>query len=144
MISTIHRRFYRHIQIHSVLLIPLPILMQVLRGLDLRSPEWQSRMFWGLRSLWRMPLLCRTFMAWAICCRNMRMVSSLNVPLAEGEGDETHEMILERVSTAAYRFITYSPIYSSYRRLHKYWTYGTHYSSPGQITLVPHPVQNIF
>lgn len=56
-------------------------------GLDLRPTGWQSRMFWGLRSLWRIPLILRTSMAWAICCRNMRMVSSLNVPLAARQND---------------------------------------------------------
>lgn len=56
------------------------------------------------------------------------MVSSLNVPFAEGEGDETHEIILEGVSMAVHRFIMHSPIYSWQN---KYWTYGTHYSSPG-------------
>lgn len=39
-------------------------------------------MFWGLRSLWIMPLACRTLMAPAICCRKTRIVSSLSVPLA--------------------------------------------------------------
>ena len=67
----------------------LPILM--LMELDLRPSGWQSKMFWGLRSLWRMSLLCRVFMAWAICCRNTRMVSSLNVPLAVGQRDEIHK-----------------------------------------------------
>lgn len=81
----------------------LPILMQVLMGLDLRPSGWQSRMFCGLRSLWRMPLLCRIFMAWEICCRNMWMVSSLNVPLAEGQRDEIHEMILEWICMEVYR-----------------------------------------
>lgn len=57
-------------------------------------------MFWGLRSLCRMPLLCRTFMAWAICCRNTRIVSSLNVPLAEGQRDAIHKMIQEGVSVS--------------------------------------------
>ncbi len=57
--------------------------------------------FWGLRSLWRIPLLCRTFMARAICCRKTRMVSSLSVPLAEGQRDQTH------VSMAEYGFKGY-------------------------------------
>lgn len=39
-------------------------------------------MFWGFRSLWIMPLACRTRMAPAICCRKTRIVSSLSVPLA--------------------------------------------------------------
>lgn len=60
----------------------LPILMLVFMELDLRPSGWQSKIFWGFRSLWRMPLLCRTFMALAIWCRNTRMVSSLSVPLA--------------------------------------------------------------
>lgn len=60
----------------------LPNLKVVLMELDLRPSGWQSKMFWGLRSLWTMPLLCRTFMARDICCRNTWMVSSLRVPLA--------------------------------------------------------------
>lgn len=60
----------------------LPILMQVLLECDLRPGGLESRMFWGLRSLWIIPLACRTLMAPAICCRKTRMVSSLRVPLA--------------------------------------------------------------
>lgn len=49
---------------------------------DLRPGGCDSRMFWGFRSRWMIPLACRTRMAPAICCRNTRMVSSLSVPLA--------------------------------------------------------------
>lgn len=86
---------------------PLPILTLVLMELDLRPSGWQSKMFWGLRSLWRMPLLCRTFMAWAICCRNTRIVSSLSAPLAVGERDKTTYLRLYQVkiSRTVYRFI---------------------------------------
>ena len=85
------------------ILCSLPILRQVLMGLDLRPSGWHSRMFWGLRSRWRMPLLCRTFMAWPICCRNTRMVSSLSVPLAECQRDNIHKTTREEVGMAVYR-----------------------------------------
>lgn len=65
----------------------VPILMRMLVGPDLRPFERQSRMFWGFRSLWRIPLSLSTSMAWAICCRNMRMVSSLSVPLAARQSE---------------------------------------------------------
>ena len=55
--------------------------MQVLLQCDLRPSGWDSRMFWGFRSRWMMPLDARTRMAPAICCRKTRMVSSLSVPL---------------------------------------------------------------
>lgn len=89
------RNHLKSLQIHSdrfgyLAEWSLPSLMQVLIGLKRRPCGWQSRMFCGLRSLWRMPLPCRTFMAWAICCRNRRMVSSLNVPFAVSRRYETH------------------------------------------------------
>lgn len=59
-----------------------PILMQVLLKCDLRPGGLESRMFCGFRSLWMIPLACRTLMAPAICCRKTLMVSSLSVPLA--------------------------------------------------------------
>lgn len=59
-----------------------PILTRMLLGLARRPPGLDSRMFWGFRSRWMMPLLCRSRMAPAICCRKSRMVSSLSVRMA--------------------------------------------------------------
>lgn len=56
--------------------------MQVLLQWDLRPGGYDNKMFWGLRSLWIIPLDWRTLMAPAICCRKTRIVSSLSVPLA--------------------------------------------------------------
>lgn len=80
----------------------LPILMVMLVELDLRPPARHSKMFWGLRSLWRMPLLYRTFMACAICCRNTRMVSSLRVPLAVDTEESQRESTENIYYTGAY------------------------------------------
>lgn len=61
-----------------------PILTRMLLGLVRRPLGLDSRMFWGFRSRWMMPLLCSSRMAPAICCRNSRMVSSLSVRMAVG------------------------------------------------------------
>lgn len=61
-----------------------PIFTRMLLGLARRPPGLDSRMFWGFRSRWMMPLLCRSRMAPAICCRKSRMVSSLSVRMAVG------------------------------------------------------------
>lgn len=53
--------------------------------LDFLRPAYDSRMFWGFRSRWMIPLLLRMRMAAAICWRKTLSVSSLSVPLAEEE-----------------------------------------------------------
>uniref|UniRef100_M3Z671 Uncharacterized protein n=1 Tax=Mustela putorius furo TaxID=9669 RepID=M3Z671_MUSPF len=65
-----------------------PILTRMLLGLARRPPGLDSRMFWGFRSRWMMPLLWSRRMAPAICCRKSRMVSSLSVRMAAGRGSE--------------------------------------------------------
>lgn len=72
----------------------------VFLGLRLHPSGWHSRMFWGLRSLWMMPLVCSTFMAFAICRRNMRMVLSLSVTLAAGQEEDSLGETVARMTPA--------------------------------------------
>jgi len=59
------------------------ILRRMSAGWGFRDlPSWASRMFWGLRSRWTIPLLFIATIAPANCRRNLRIVSSLSVPLA--------------------------------------------------------------
>ncbi len=69
----------------SLTLILVPILMRMPLMLDFLRPTYDSRMFWGFRSRWMIPLLLRMRMAAAICWRKTLSVSSLSVPLAKAE-----------------------------------------------------------